>query len=390
MLSIFEKGFITLIRAAMLEKSEELPFDFDVDRIYDAARIHHIMGIVYKGAMYCGIDKSLPVMQKLFLGALKETTVHERQMHEFLCLKKAFAQNEIEYMPIKGVLVKRLYSDPSLRFMSDVDILIHKADYEKIAKILKESGYYFRFESDPEYVWTKKGALNLELHKSLVASMHKDFYSYLGEGWQMAIKKDNFEFYLKDEDEFIYLFCHFTKHYRFCGIGVKYIIDLWLYLKNTKLDISYIENEFDKLGILEFYHNILKVIDVWFADGKMDQKSEFISDFIIKSGVYGTHENEIASLVLQNNNNGKITAKKKLLVIRMFPPLKTMKLHYKYLNKAGFLLPLAWVCRGFRVLFKKRKNISKHIKDIKNINDSDVEKLKQNLEYVGLNLNFKG
>ena len=74
----------------------------------------------------------------------------------------------------------------------------------------------------------------------------------------------------------------------------------------------------------------------------------------------------------------------------MFPPLKTMKLHYKYLNKAGFLLPLAWVCRGFRVLFKKRKNISKHIKDIKNINDSDVEKLKQNLEYVGLNLNFKG
>ena len=32
----------------------------------------------------------------------------------------------------------------------------------------------------------------------------------------------------------------------------------------------------------------------------------------------------------------------------------------------------------------------KEIKDIKNINDSDVEKLKQNLEYVGLNLNFRG
>ena len=389
MLSIFEKGFIALIRAAVLEKCEELPFDFDVDRIYDAARIHHIMGIVYKGAIYCGIDKSLPVMQKLFLGALKETAVHERQMHEFLCLKQAFAQNGIEYMPIKGVLVKRLYSEPSLRFMSDVDILIHKDDYEKIVKILEELGYYFRFESDPEYVWTKKGVLNLELHKSLVASMHEDFYSYLGEGWQMANKKDDFEFYLKDEDEFIYLFCHFTKHYRFCGIGVKYIIDLWLYLKNRKLDTLYIEKEFDKLGILEFYRNILKVINAWFADGEIDEKSEFISDFIIKSGVYGTHENEIASLVLQKNNIGKITAKEKLLIIRMFPPLRTMKLHYKYLNKAVFLLPFAWVCRGFRVLFKKRKNILMHIKDIKRINDNDVEKLKQNLEYVGLNFKSK-
>lgn len=390
MLTVFQKGFIILVRAGVLGKENKLPDGFDVERIYEAARLHHLMGIVYKGALLCGIDSSLPVMQKLFLGAVKEAAVHERQLHEYESLKNCFKEEGIVYMPIKGVLIKRFYSEPQLRYMNDVDILIHKGDYKRIEKILLQRGYTFRCESDHEYIWVKKGTLNLELHKDLIASRNEDFYEYLSDYWNRAHKKDDVEHYLSDEDEFIYLFCHFTKHYRFCGIGVKYIIDLWLYLKNTKLDISYIENEFDKLGILEFYHNILRVIDVWFADGKMDQKSEFISDFIIKSGVYGTHENEIASLVLQNNNNGKITAKKKLLVIRMFPPLKTMKLHYKYLNKAGFLLPLAWVCRGFRVLFKKRKNISKHIKDIKNINDSDVEKLKQNLEYVGLNLNFKG
>lgn len=392
MLTVFQKGFITLVRAGVIGKGDELPEDFDVERIYDAARLHHLMGIVYKGAVLCGVDKSLPVMQKLFLGAIKEAAVHERQLHEYADLRNCFKENGIAYMPIKGILIKELYPEPALRYMNDVDILIHKSDYKEIEKILLEREYTFRCESDHEYIWVKKGTLNLELHKDLVASANEDFYEYLSDYWNRAHKRDDFEHYLSKEDEFIYLFCHFSKHYRLCGIGVKYLIDLWLYSIKRKLDEEYVEKEFNKIGILEFYNNIKKVMKFWFEDGELDEKTEFITNYIIISGAYGTHENEIASLVLQKHKakfGFGTMAKVKLFVMRTFPTLSIMKIHHKYLEKVPFLLPFSWVQRWINAIFNKRKNIARHFNDIKNIEDSRVEELSKQLEYVGLNFKSK-
>lgn len=392
MLTVFQQGFLRIVRAGVKNEKQVLPEGFDTERLFDAAKMHHLIGIVYNGAVLCGIDKELPVMKKLFLGTLKEAAVHERQKHEFEQIKRKFNELGIDYMPIKGVLIKELYPEPSIRYMNDVDILIRDRDYGIIKKAISNFGYTYRCESSHEYIWTKAGVLILELHKSLVSSRNEDFYGYFGDGWDKAVKKGEYEYGLNPEDEFIYTFCHFTKHYRYCGVGVKYIIDLFMYRKNKKLDYEYIERELEKIGILEFYRNIQKVIECWFEDSNMDEKTEFISDFIIISGVYGRHENEIASLVLQKKTNGYdfgTSSKVKLFVMRAFPTLSVMKVHYKYLEKLGFLLPFAWVCRWFNALLKKRKNIAKHIKDIKRVNDKDVEDLRRKLEYVGLDFKFK-
>ena len=391
MLTVFQRGFIALVRAGVLGVKQQLPDGFEKDLLYEAAKLHHLIGIVYKGALLCGIDKELPVMKKLFVGTLKEATVHERQLHEYEKIKAKLNECAIEYMPIKGVLIKELYPEPSLRYMNDVDILIHKNEYKKIKELLVNSGYTFHCESDHEYIWIKKGVLNLELHKSLVASINEDFYGYFGDGWKKAVKKGNFEYGMKKEDEFIFLFCHFTKHYRVGGVGVKYIIDLWLYLKNRELDYKYIENELKNIGVLNFYYNIKKVMAFWFEDGENDEMTEFVSKFIILSGAYGRRKNEIASLVLLKKAkiNFKTTAKAKLFVMRAFPTLSVMKVHYKYLEKVGILLPFAWVCRWLDALINKRKNIKRHINDIKRVNDKEVEELRRRLEFVGLDFNFK-
>lgn len=392
MLTVFQQGFLQILRAGVTNEKQVLPDGFNADRLYDAARVHHLIGIVYKGALLCGIDTELPVMKKLFLGAIKEGAIHSRQLHEYEELKKRLNKLGVEYMPIKGILIKELYFDPTLRYMNDIDILIHRSDYKQIKKMLMEFGYTFRCESDSEYIWIKRGILNLELHKSLISSQNEDFYGYFGDGWNKAVKKGEYEYGLKDEDEFIYIFCHFAKHYRYCGVGAKYIVDLLMYRKNKNLDFEYVERELDKIGVLEFYRNIEKVIDCWFNGDSMDEKTEFISNFILISGAYGSHHNEIASLVLQKKVTRRdfgTSSKVKLFVMRTFPTLSVMRVHYKYLEKCRFLLPFAWVHRWLRTLIKKRKNIAKHLRDIKSVNDNDVENLRKNLEYVGLGFNLK-
>ena len=391
MLTVLEQGFITLVRSCLKNEKLTLPRGFETEKIYEAAKEHHVMNVVYSGAVLCGIDRNLPVMKKLFLGALKETVIDETQRQEFDKLKKLFKDNDISYMPLKGVLLKSIYSQPQMRFMNDIDVLIKLEEYEKICNLLITSGYEFQYESNHEYVWCKKGILSLELHKMLIPSYNEDFYHYFGNGWNKAIKKDN-EYYLSKEDEFIYLFTHFAKHYRDGGIGVKHLIDLWLFKNSFKMGSEYIESELEKLRLLEFYKNVQDVLTVWFEEKPANGKTDLISAYVLENGAYGTYENGVASLVLRLKA-GKRQSKKKvrnrLILTKIFPSYSVMKEQHKYLNKAAFLLPVAWVVRWMNAILNKGKNIPIHIAYIKSISTKKVSKFESQLKFVGLDFDFR-
>jgi len=54
----------------------------------------------------------------------------------------AFKNNEIAFMPLKGIFVAEwLYGDIGLRQMSDIDLLIKEEDGDKAVSIMKEIGY---------------------------------------------------------------------------------------------------------------------------------------------------------------------------------------------------------------------------------------------------------
>ena len=82
--------------------------------------------------------------------------------------------------------------------------------------------------------------------------------------------------------------------------------------------------------------------------------------FIIKSGVYGTTENiSIRQVVSKNKNSKTLTRGKFLARMKLiFLPYEYMHLSYKYLDKFPWLLPVAWVQRILRTLFKKRGRAS--------------------------------
>ncbi|MBE6749950.1 MAG: hypothetical protein E7560_02150 [Ruminococcaceae bacterium] len=386
----FQRDFITLIDSALTGKKGILSSAFDYEKTFSLAKKHVITSLIYFGALNCGVKENSPLVQMLFFDTCRYTAIDERQKQEISKLTERFNQEKIDYMLLKGTLLKPMYPNPVMRVMGDADILIKTEQYEKIQPIMEEFGYELYKESDHEFVW-KKSPVTIELHKRLISTRNKDFYSYFGDGWKLANPNENTSYSMTDEDQMIYLFTHFAKHYRAGGIGIRHIIDVCVYRKNKPdLDEEYVKSQLKLLGLDKFYENTLKTLSVWFDGEKETDITEFITQFIFDSGVYGNRHTSILSSALKGNKKNESVEKfkTKKFLRAVFVPLNEMCLYYKFLQKAPFLLPFMWVYHLFKRLFKKDK-LKRFSNEMKLADAKSVDKYQKELNFVGLDFNFK-
>lgn len=389
-----QTGIIALIKSALTGEKAEISENFDWDNALNTAKEHQITPLIYYGVRYSGLEPSSEIMQFLELATYKNIAVSQNQLYALEGIYKAFDENRIDYMPLKGSVLKFVYPKPEMRAMGDADILVKQEQYDKIRAVMTELGFKEIRESDHELVWNKKGILYVELHKRLIPSYNKDYYAYYGNGWQLSKpcsdKASRFE--LTAEDQMIYLFTHFSKHYRNAGIGIRHLVDLWVYRQSQKnSDEAYIRRELEKLQLYSFYQNVVATLAVWFEGAKETEISEFITDFIFNSGVYGTHETRIlAGTYRQSKSIENIKSIRIINTVKVvFLPYSHMKKKYPTLIKFPFLLPLFWIVRAFDVLLFKRKQISTQIEDFKATNGKNISDYGNALKFVGLDFNFK-
>ena len=386
-------GIILLIKSALTGEKYTLPEDFDIEAAARVAKKHQIIALFYYGALNCGISEALPVMQNLFMLTCQLMALSERQNFEINSLFKAFEENKIDYLPLKGTLLKKLYPKPEMRTMSDADILIRTEQYDNIKPIMLELGYGGEYESDHEFAWNKKNVV-IELHKRLIPSYNKDYYEYYGDGWRLAQPslKDNTCYEMSAEDEMIYNFTHYAKHYRDAGVGIKHIVDLWVYkINNPKLDNDYILSELKKLQLDVFYENTMKTLENWFNSGKANEQTEFITQIIFGSGVYGTHEAHLLSAAVKSSKSLGTSQKTraKRIIDTIFLPYSSMKERYEVLKKAPILLPFMWVVRWFEAIFIRKGSIKYNQRRLKILSTENINDYQSALNFVGLDFNFK-
>ncbi len=384
-----QRGLITLIKSALKAEAYELPESFSLEAVVDIAKNHQISPIVYYGAIKCGFDKTSDGVKKLFENAFPLVLLDEEQNAALNKLSNTFEKEEIEYMPLKGSVLKALYPKSEMRVMGDIDILVKPEQYESIKKIMSDSGFDENVESDHEFIWTR-GNLCIELHKRLIPSYNKDFYAYFGDGWQLAKKSTEFKYIMDDEAFFIHLITHFAKHYRDGGIGIKHLTDLWVY-KNAKpaLDFGYIKNELQKLRLDKFFEYVEKSLENWFENGEETHETILISNTVFGSGVYGNKETAEVSTMLRETKDGKSVGGKKLsrFFKVVFLPYGKMCEKYKVLRKLPFLLPFMWIVRLFNILIFKRKKVSEYIEKQKSLTKEVVKSRREELNSVGLDFN---
>ncbi|MBR5445526.1 MAG: nucleotidyltransferase family protein [Clostridia bacterium] len=385
MMDTFQKEFTGLIRAAFTASPAELSSDFDLKRVVDVSRKHNIAAIVFYGAVNCGLPLEDACMQELYQMTMRSIAVSFRQTHEIEQIENAFRQEGIEYMPLKGTILKGLYPKPEMRTMGDADILIKLEQYAKVGEIVTQLGFAFQYESDHELVW-KKPTLYLELHKSIMTSYNRDFYSYFGTGWKIAKKvPDCSRYEMSAEDFYIFIFVHFTKHYRISGIGIKHLIDLWVYANaQPELDWTYIENELEKMNLSRFYANVRKTIDVWFHGEEATDITDLITNVIFNSGQYGTSDMAFVNRAIRNGQNSAMKIKLGEPLKKFFAPYSVMKEKYRILEKLPVLLPVMWIVRLVDFCIHKKSYLKRYVKRISRVSSKQVEENQLALHVVGL------
>lgn len=381
-------GITRLIKSAITGEKIIISEKFNWNRALEIAVKHQIGVLVYCGILNSDVDVPSELLKHFENLAYKSIALNHKQLYELEEIYNEFDRNGIDYMPIKGAVIKYLYPKPEMRAMGDADILIKPEQYDKIANIMRRAEFTETIESDHELVWDKN-VTHIEFHKRLIPSYNKDYYAYYGDGWQLAETDIGSRFKMSDEDTFVYIFTHFAKHYRDGGIGIRHITDLYVYLSaKPNMNIGYMESELAKLELLDFYNNTVHTFNVWFGTEIGDEMSDFITDKIFGSGSYGTYKSHVLSSAVKTSNLGRNVKTKKLFNL-IFLPYKSMCKKYPILKKFPMLLPIMWVLRGINAVLYHKDRIVRQQRDLKIITDDNVKKYKQELNYVGLKFNFK-
>ncbi len=383
------ENLISLIRVNFKDEKISFPEKERLEDLLIAAKNHHIFSLIYYGLKKT-VNRDEAELMRLLPSVCKNISIDETQRSEIEKIEATFSENGIDYMPLKGAVMKGFYPTSDMRIMTDFDVLIKVSQYKKIVPIMEGFGYSLKVESNHEYVWIKEGALCVELHKMLIPSYNEDYYKHFKEGWDLAKPSEiPHKFKMTDEDFYFYNFVHLCKHYRDGGIGIKHVLDLWI-LKNALpgLNFEYIQNKAEEIALDKFLNNINQLISVWFEDGEHSDITKVLEERIFVSGAYGTAKAHLYSSVVKKSDASSTFFMRASHIFSMvFPPLGNMKNIFPILKKLPVLLPFFWVYKFLKFIVNPKK-ISKQMKIVKSINGGGVNSYKNELETIGLSFNF--
>lgn len=385
-MDLLQKGVLILLKSAVTGERYELPDGFDLDAACHSMRRHHLAMLLYEGALNCGIPHNMPAMQQLFQQYCKSLLVSEAQMRELKRMYEVFDEHGIDYLPLKGSIMKYLYPRHELRMMGDADILIRVEQYDSIIPLMQKLGFTPIKESQHELVWDQK-ALHVELHKCLIPEREKTWTESLQNVWANAIRTSGHCYKMPDEDTFIFLFLHFAKHYTVSGIGCRHVLDLWVFLRtHPKLNQEYVKHKLAELDMLTFYQNTLDLLDVWFEGGASSEATDVMHAYIFSCGSFGTTESRIVTRELRKAKTDASGSRSKLgfLCARLFPPAKALQYEYPILQTKPWLLLFVWIVRLFKKLFGKKSVVKNTMHGMSLMNSQNVEKYTQIMEKSGI------
>lgn len=305
--------------------------------------------------------------------------------YEFKRLKSAFNKIKVEFVPLKGSVIRDYYPEKWMRNSCDIDILIHSSDLDKACEYLVNSFGYV-IQSGKKYhdiSLMSPNGINLELHFSIMGDL-ENIDNLLSKAWDYAKREndDSFEIQFTNEFFMFHIIAHMYYHFYRGGCGIRPLIDLYFLYNKLELDNDVLYKMLEYCGLIHFYQYALKLSKCWMQGEPFDDVTALMSEYIISGGVYGSFKN----LIKVNRNVKK--SKIYYFFSRVFMPLKQMKMKYPTLDKLPFLLPFYYVVRILNVLFNHKTSKSFYeYKITSSIDDEENALFSYMMDELGINNN---
>ncbi len=357
--------YIDLLSATINNAELPKPIDnIDWDFIVHHAQRNSVLNIL--GYAVAKLDNKPPqtiakvIENERRFSILKETS----QLVEVEKVLNEFEKSAIKNLPLKGYFMKHLYSQTDLRTMTDVDILVNKKDFKKITRIFENLGYRKQNLINANEIHFSKDLLYFEIQ----CNLNENDDSFFNNIWDNVNNREDYKYSysMSPEDFYVYMVYHCAKHFNAGGIGIRMLMDLYVYLnKYPRLNFDYINSCFEKLKIKTFAQRLRKLSVNWFS--KDETKIDNLGEFILYCSTYGVRDVFFHQDNLSNKDNYWLK--------QVFIPYSKMKNKYSYLSKAPVLLPISWVQYWFTRLFISRDiNFKEGFSDrAENLNDKNAE-----------------
>lgn len=314
--------------------------------------------------------ESAGVKEEAFTGAkgraLRKIALLEREKEAIL---SRLEEEKIWYMPLKGAVMQDLYPVYGMREMTDMDILFDPSCRERVKAIMEERGFTAdRYGIDNHDCYQKPPLYNFEMHTALVDPAYGPESAAYYETVSSRLLRDDPDRvgrHFSKEDFYVFLLSHGYKHYRMSGIGLRFLLDIYVYLMHyaDSLDRAYIETELAKMGLLAFEKETRELAGKLYDGIPLTREETVRLDFYLFSGAQGTGENLLARAIERYGEGKK--GKAKYVFYRIFLPLEEIKVGYPTVYRHKILVPLLPFYRIGKALLTNRGRVKKEFKQLK-------------------------
>ncbi len=339
----------------------------DLDAVFAYASHHMVSASIAMALISAGYNDRQSTDTIAY--SLRRTVIFQ---DAFAKVKDSFEREGIWYMLLKGAVLKDMYPKYGMREFADYDILIDASRASDVKRIMENLGFTSkRSENSAEDVYYKPPILNFEIHKALFnPSNSMELYKYYQDVGQRLEKGQGFERHFTPEDFYLYLTAHEFKHYINRGTGLRSLLDTYIFLKESSLNIDYISDEAEKLGIDIFEKQNRSLSLHLFGNGDLTDEDKKMLDYIASSGTFGTIPNMVQNKIQRNK-----WSKLQYMLHRFFVPVSKKNkdyanyaLVYPLFYKYKILLPFLPFYRVFKALKNGRfRAEAKAIINAKNI-----------------------
>lgn len=373
--------FLELLRSVLHNRpAQPKPQDVSWNDLFEFAKSHSLSYMAYYAIRESGFTLGDKLEREWTTRNSRTLVSCFNQDYECSRLCKEFSDAGIRNIPLKGSQICKLYPEPEMREMCDLDILVQPEDLERVHQMMLADDYTYVEEHTTSHnrEYHKLPYLNVEVHNYLIPR-ENPMFSYYENYWDKVPGEDNsLTSRMSWDDCYVFMMAHTYKHFFRVGTGIRSILDIYVMREQLKdvLDRAYIAGELEKLGILEFAENFERLAACWFGAEKAEVPAELQQYHyrVLESGTYG--DNSLITKVLKLMQGGKTfrAAKRKMAISKVFPSYAYMKSKFPSLKYVPFLLPIYWVIRWIKTMIAKPKRIRASFKALWNLSLPGTEK----------------
>jgi hypothetical protein len=367
-------NFIKVLETAVHEDIKELT-EPNWNKLYGYAIQHSLLPIFYEGCNKYHEFLAAPeeIKNRMLLTSHQMITWQAKKTEIFLRTYEKLAVAGLKPLVLKGLICRSTYKElRDHRTSGDEDILIKIGEFEQCREILTGAGYIMENIHVTDKLLEKahhisffhpNQGLKIEVHISILgydnnyrAKLNNYFLDVFDKC--ISIEIDGHWIYtLNHTAHYMFLFFHYVKHFTGSGVGIRQMLDIYMYdkLYHDEIDWNLIEDSIMEISAGSLYADLVnignKLMGFTIMTNLNGYNMEVLLTDTMASGAYGniTREQSFSNRFTESAlNYGGIHIFKII-----FPKAEILKVGYPILIDKSYLLPFIWVKRWIRFIIRR-------------------------------------